>query len=98
MHEERLFRELRAELIRIGAAERADRFSRVRLWVGALAHLDEARLRGAWPDVIRGTPAEGSRLDVVVSADLADPRAQGIVLTSVDVPRDRYLSSDPGGA
>ncbi len=97
MHEEALFRDLRTKMIAIAEVERAPRIARVRLWVGALAHLNEVRLRDAWPEVVRGTPAEGSRLEVEMSDDPEDPRAQGIVLASVDVPRERYLLGDGGG-
>ena len=97
MHEQALYRDLRSKLCAIAGAERSPRIARVRLWVGALAHVSEAQLRLAWPDIVRGTPAEGAGLDVEVSRDLEDARAQGIVLTSLDVPRERYLAEGPGG-
>jgi hydrogenase nickel incorporation protein HypA/HybF len=98
MHEAGLFRDLRTKMIEIAEVERVPRIARVRVWVGALAHLSEARLREAWPDLVRGTPAEGSRLEVELSLDATDPRAQGIVLASVDVPREGYDASGAGGA
>ncbi len=97
MHEERLFRDLRAKMIAIAEVEGVRRIAGARLWVGALAHVSEARLRSAWPAIVEGTPAEGSRLDVELSSDLADPRAQGIVLASVEVPRESYLAGGAGG-
>jgi hydrogenase nickel incorporation protein HypA/HybF len=98
MHEERLFRDLRERVISIAEVEGAPRIVRVRLWVGALSHLTETRLREAWPDVVRGTPAEGSQLEVELSWDATDPRAQGVVLTSVDVPRESYVPAGAGGS
>ncbi|MCI4325057.1 MAG: hydrogenase maturation nickel metallochaperone HypA [Thermoplasmata archaeon] len=86
MHEEAMLRDLRRKLVEVGRTESVDRFSVVRLWVGALAHTSETTLRDRWPTTVAGTPAEGSRLDVERSDDVHDPRAGGIVLVRVEVP------------
>ncbi len=98
MHEQRLFRDLRSKLIAVAEAERVPRLAGVHLWVGALSHVSEARLRASWAEIVRGTPAEGSRLQLELSGDPQDPRAQGIVLASVDVPGETYPSGSVGGA
>ncbi|MGP8078282.1 MAG: hydrogenase/urease maturation nickel metallochaperone HypA [Thermoplasmata archaeon] len=88
MHEEGLLRDLRRKIEEISDRERALRISSVRLWVGALSHVTEATLRRRWETTVAGTAAEGARLEVETSADLADPRAAGVVLLGVDVPAE----------
>jgi hydrogenase nickel incorporation protein HypA/HybF len=85
MHEEALLRDLRRKLAEISDRERPSRISRVVLWVGALAHVTEATLRSAWTRTTDGTGAEGATLEVEVSNDPENPRAQGIVLARVDL-------------
>jgi hydrogenase nickel incorporation protein HypA/HybF len=105
VHETGMFRDLLRKIEEVADLERARRVTRVRLWVGALSHLTAAQLREQWPTVTRGTVAEGAALEVAVSRDPADPRAQGVVLTSVDVDpspapgaRGRGPRSAGGGA
>lgn len=85
MHEQAMYRDLLRKVAEVAHDEKAHRVTRVRLWVGALSHLTEPQLRAQWPEVTRGTVAEGAFLEVVVSADPDDPRAQAVVLTSLDV-------------
>lgn len=85
MHEEALLSDLRRKLGEIAEREHVVRIARVRLWVGALAHVPEPALRRRWEAVVRGTAAEGSALEVETSTDLSDPRAGGLVLVGVDV-------------
>lgn len=85
MHEAALFRELREKLQEVTRAQGAARICRVRIWVGALSHVGEPELKRGWADIVRGTPAEGATLLVERSNDLKDPRADRVVLRSVDV-------------
>lgn len=85
MHEEAMLQDLRRKLIEVTTREGATRVARVRLWVGALSHVSEEQLRRQWPRVVDGTAAQSALLDVASSADTADPRAQGLVLLSLDV-------------
>ena len=85
MHEEALAADLRRKLEELGRSDPSRRIVAVRLWVGALSHLTEPALRVLWPRITGGTCAEAARLDVEVSDDPADPRAQGVVLVSIDV-------------
>jgi len=96
MHEEHLLRDLRRELEVVAARERAARISVVHLWVGALCHVTEPFLRDRWPETVRGTAAEGSRLEVERSVDLGHPRAARLVLASVRA--DENARSSPGVA
>ncbi|MGA7861697.1 MAG: hydrogenase maturation nickel metallochaperone HypA [Thermoplasmata archaeon] len=85
MHEEAMLQDLRRKLVEVAGREGAPRVARVRLWVGALSHVSEEQLRRQWPRVVEGTPAQSAALDVTASRDLEDPRAQGLVLMSIDV-------------
>lgn len=94
MHEEALLRDLMSKVEEIGETHPGERIGRIRLWVGALAHLSEPQIRERWTMVCRGTRAEGSRLEIEVSNDLHHPRATGIVLKDLDL----VLASAPAEA
>ncbi len=85
MHEETLFRDLRAKLVEVAEIEHAPRIARVEIWLGALSHVTEDHLRSEWSELVKGTPAEGSALTVVVSEEPSDPRARSLVMRSVAV-------------
>ncbi len=85
MHEEALLRDLRRKIQEVARKEGDAPIRRVRLWVGALAHVTPATLRVRWPEVVAGTPAEGGRLEIDVSDDPSDPAAQGIRLVELTV-------------
>lgn len=92
MHEEALLRDLLGKLDEVAATDGASRVTRVRVRLGALAHLTESGLRNRWPAATQGTRAEDSVLEVVVSSDPRDPRAGDVVLESVDVAGGRGRS------
>lgn len=85
MHEEALFKDLRRKFEEIGATQGVRRITRVTLWIGALSHLTEDHLREDWARVVQGTPADGAILEVKLSHDLNDSRAETIVIESVGV-------------
>ncbi len=85
MHEEALLKDIRRKLVEESTRASPAQVARVRLWIGALSHLSEDQLRLQWPTVVDGTPAQSARLDVTTSRDTTDPRAQGLVLMSIDV-------------
>jgi hydrogenase nickel incorporation protein HypA/HybF len=85
MHEEAMVRDLVRRVEEVVRDAGAERPSGVRLWLGALAHVTEAGLRDRWALAVRGTPLAGARLEVDVSTDIADARAESIVLESVQV-------------
>jgi len=68
------------EVLRREGAEGA---LRVRVRLGALAHCTEEGLRGRWSLAVRDTALAQAQLDVDVSHDLNDPRAQSIVLEDI---------------
>jgi hydrogenase nickel incorporation protein HypA/HybF len=89
MHEEALLKDLRRKVEEVALAQGALKVSRVSIWVGALSHLTEEQLRARWPELMAGSVAEGSELEVDHSTDLDDSRAQGIILKSLNlIPQD----------
>jgi hydrogenase nickel incorporation protein HypA/HybF len=96
MHEEALLRDLIGKVEEVARGDPHSRVTRVRLWVGALSHFSEPALRNRWMTATRGTLAEGSHLEVTVSADPHHPRANGIILETVDLA-DSGGTDEPGG-
>lgn len=85
MHEASLMTNLMRQICDIAAAERASRVVGIKVWCGALSHMSRAHFAEHFTQAAAGTLAEGAALDVTVSDDVTDPRAQDIVLESVDV-------------
>jgi hydrogenase nickel incorporation protein HypA/HybF len=85
VHEEAVLRDLVRKVSEVAGAYPGKRVQRIQLWVGALSHITGAQLTDRWPVAAARTAAEHARVDVSTSTDLADPRAQGVVLLSVDL-------------
>jgi hydrogenase nickel incorporation protein HypA/HybF len=85
MHEERMLQDIRRKVEEVARDNGATHVRRVALWVGALAHLTEDQARARWSEMTRGTVAQDSALDIEQSKNLDDPRAQSIVLTSIEI-------------
>jgi hydrogenase maturation protease len=85
MHEASLMTNLMRQIREVAAAEKASRVVGIKVWCGALSHMSRAHFAEHFAQAAAGTLAEGALLDVTVSADPTDPRAQDIVLESVDV-------------
>ncbi len=85
MHESSLMRGLMAQIENIARAEGAQRVTKVRVWCGALSHMSAEHFAEHFEQVAGGSVAENAQLDVTVSDDLSDRRAQDIVLESIDV-------------
>ena len=85
MHEEAILRDLVHKVQEVAQTNGGARVTRIDLWVGALAHFSESALRERWALATRATALEGSGLAVEMSNDVHDPRAQGVILRSVEV-------------
>ena len=85
MHEEALLRDLLRKIGEVARREGAGRVTGLTVRVGALAHLTDAQFLARFPEAARGSVAEGARIRIEHASDLSDPRAQGIVLVSVQV-------------
>jgi hydrogenase nickel incorporation protein HypA/HybF len=92
MHEEALLKDLRRKIVEVARENGAEHVTRVRLWVGALCELNESGLKAAWPRTTKGTAAERSVLEVETSKDLHDPRAEDVILTSLDVEDEKQTA------
>jgi hydrogenase nickel incorporation protein HypA/HybF len=85
MHELSLMANLLEKIDEIAIEQHADRVVRVKVRLGALAHISADHFRGHFVDGTKGTKAEGARLDVEISEDTDDPNAQDILLDSIEV-------------
>jgi hydrogenase nickel incorporation protein HypA/HybF len=85
MHERALMMDLMREIEGVASADGAMRVTRVSVRLGALSHFTAEHFREHFVDASRGTLAEGALVDAVLADDLADPRAAGVVLESLEV-------------
>lgn len=85
MHERSLMTGLLARLDEIAGASGSSRVVRVRVAVGALAHLSPEHLRHHFEHAARGTRAEGAEIEIRVLEDVGEARAQEIIIESADI-------------
>jgi hydrogenase nickel incorporation protein HypA/HybF len=85
VHEASLMRGLMAKLESLANDQHAKRVKRVRVWLGAFSHFSAEHFREHFELASRGTVAEDALLDIEVSTNIADPRAQDVILESLDV-------------
>lgn len=88
MHEMSLMKDLIRKAVEVVRREGGTRATRVGIRLGALSHMSPEHLREHFDQAAAGTPLEHAELDVEVMEDIADPEAQSIVLTSVDIADD----------
>jgi hydrogenase nickel incorporation protein HypA/HybF len=87
MHEASLMNDLMHKLDEIAAAESAAKIVGITVWLGALSHMSAEHFAEHFEQASAGTLAEGAKLDVTVSDDLDDERAQDIRLESVELEK-----------
>ncbi|MCB1325628.1 MAG: hydrogenase maturation nickel metallochaperone HypA [Spirochaetales bacterium] len=85
MHEMSLLADLFRKIEAIAMSEEARRITKVKLKLGALAHISADHLREHFEEAAKGTAAEGCQLEIETNADTGDPNAQDILLESVEV-------------
>jgi hydrogenase nickel incorporation protein HypA/HybF len=85
MHDAHLMAGLIRQILEVSHAEGAKRVTGVSVCLGALSHISPEHFVEHFKRVSASTPAEGARLDVSVSGDVDDARAQDIVLQSIEV-------------
>jgi hydrogenase nickel incorporation protein HypA/HybF len=85
MHERALMDDVIRELEAVAQAEGARRVTRVGVRLGALSHFDAGHFREHFVEAARGTVAEGAVVDATVVDDIGDPRAQDVVVETVEV-------------
>ena len=85
MHEASRMRGLIGRLESLARGENATRIKRVRIRLGAFSDFLAEDFREHFEQASRGTVAEKAELEIEVSTDLSDPRAQDVVLESFDL-------------
>jgi len=85
MHESTLMRSLIDQVEAVAQAQGARRVVGVTVTVGALTPFAPAHLRDHFRLAAVGTVAADARVTITVGRDPADPHAQAIRLTSVEV-------------
>jgi hydrogenase nickel incorporation protein HypA/HybF len=78
-------RGLMSKLESLARDQHATRVKRVRVWLGALSHFSAEHFREHFEHASQGTVAENALLDIELSTDIRDARAQDVVLESFDV-------------
>jgi hydrogenase nickel incorporation protein HypA/HybF len=85
MHEFSLINDLMRKIRDLAAAEGAKRVVRVKVKLGALAHISPDHFREHFEEAAVATLAESAKLEVELNPDPNDPHAQEILLDSVEV-------------
>lgn len=85
MHEMSLMTDLMKRIERVARDNGAQRVLRVKVAIGALAHISADHFREHFEESSRGTLAQGAALDITTHDDIHDPHAQDIRLDSVEV-------------
>ena len=85
MHETGIVRDLVHRLEQAESDAGAQRVCGVEVWLGALSQFSAGHFRAHFDDEARGTAAQGAALHIVVSEDIEHPRAQSVVIQSVDL-------------
>ena len=84
MHEEAILRDLVRKAEEVSRREGVGRVTRVHLWVGARSHLGGPELEERWAHAVSGTSLSGAKVEVELSEDRSDPKAEAVVLRSLD--------------
>lgn len=85
MHEASLMAGLTRQIAEIARAERAGKVRSVHVRLGALSHFSAEHFREHFEEATRNTVAEGAELVVTLCDDTSDPRAQDVLLQSVEI-------------
>jgi len=85
MHEKALMDDLVRKLESVALEEGGSRVLKVRVHLGALSHFTPEHFREHFLDAARGTLAEGAEVETELGTDPTDPRAQGVVLETVEL-------------
>ena len=69
----------------VALEEGGSRVLKVRVHLGALSHFTPEHFREHFLDAARGTLAEGAEVETELGTNPTDPRAQGVVLETVEL-------------
>jgi len=85
MHEASLMKDLLHKIETIALKQGAKRVVGLKVRLGALSHMSPEHFQEHFDQISPGTVAEGARISSEVLTDLDDPRAQEIILESVEI-------------
>jgi hydrogenase nickel incorporation protein HypA/HybF len=85
MHEAALMKDLMTKILQIAQQQRAKRVIGIKVKLGALSHMTPEHFREHFEEVSPGTVAEGARIEAEQLTDIHDPKAQEILLQSIEV-------------
>ncbi len=85
MHEFSLLKDLLNKMKIIARDNNSDKVIGVKVKLGALAHISPDHFRGHFEQAVKGTIAEGAKLEIETLTDMSDPHAQEIILESVEI-------------
>lgn len=85
MHEHSLIKNLIKKIESIAKENSAEKVASIRIKLGALSHTSPEHFREHFDPLAIGTVAEGAMIDFVVSTDINDPKAEEIILDSIEV-------------
>lgn len=84
-HELATIRDLVATVERVARENEAKRVTRIKVRLGALSHFTPEHFVEHWQDATPGTIAAGSSVEAILSEDIHDPNAQGVMLEDVEI-------------
>ena len=84
MHEKSLLKDLIGKIESIAGEHEVKRVVRVKVKLGALAHISAEHLRGHFEEAAKETIAQGAVLEIEQLTGRTDPRAQDIILDSIE--------------
>jgi hydrogenase nickel incorporation protein HypA/HybF len=85
MHELSLINNLLTKIDSVVKENGGKRAVSVEVWLGALSHLSRDRFAEYFQQFSKGTVAEAAWLDIDVSEDTDDPKAQQVLLRNVEI-------------
>lgn len=85
MHEASLISSLMRRIDEAVKNERAKKVVGVSVWIGALSHMSAEHFAEHFERAAAGSVAEGARLEVTVSDDVAHANAQDILLEKIEL-------------
>lgn len=85
MHEFSLMADLVRKIQKVAEDAKSSKVVAVKVRLGALSHITPEHFAEHFEEAMRGTVAEGARLDVEQMTDEKDSHAQDILLESVEV-------------
>ncbi|MBM3552430.1 MAG: hydrogenase maturation nickel metallochaperone HypA [Alphaproteobacteria bacterium] len=85
MHEASLISSLMRRIDEAAKNERAKKVVGVSVWIGALSHMSAEHFAEHFERAAAGSVAEGARLEVTVSGDVAHVNAQDILLEKIEL-------------